>query len=64
MQDFKYPKSSLDYHKYLNKKHILESLKFIDASLFIDYIYLDEMETQNFTQSKHEYLLERVSKYI
>ena len=57
-------KSSLDYHKYLNKKHILESLKFIDASLFIDYIYLDEMERQKFAQSKHEYLLERVSENI
>jgi hypothetical protein len=57
-------KSSLDYHLYLNKKHILESINIVDASLLIDYIYLDEMERQKFAQSKHEYLIENIEENI
>lgn len=54
-------KSTLDYHQYLNKKHLLESINILDASLLIDYIYLDEMERKKFAQSKHEYLIEKIN---
>ena len=54
-------KSTLDYHKYLDKKHLLESINMLDATLLVDYIYLDEMERRKFAQSKHEYLIERIN---
>ena len=57
-------KSTLDYHQYLDKKHLLESINITDASLLIDYIYLDEMERKKFAQSKHEYLIEKVDTNI
>ena len=57
-------KSTLDYHKYLNKKHLLESINMLDATLLVDYIYLDEMERKKFAQSKHEYLIEKISNNL
>jgi hypothetical protein len=57
-------KSTLDYHKYLNKKHLLESINMVDATLLVDYIYLDEMERKKFAQSKHEYLIEKISNNL
>ena len=43
------------YGKYKNSPPSL-----INASLFIDYIYLDTVERRNFAQQKHEYLIEQL----
>jgi hypothetical protein len=42
------------------KKNILNSIHFNNASLLVDYIYLDNVERQKFAQSNHEYLIEQV----
>lgn len=38
----------------------LASLKMLDASVYVDYIYLDTEERKRFAQSAHEYLIEQL----
>lgn len=35
----------------------------VDASLYVDYIYLDDNEKTRFAQDSHEYLIERVQRH-
>lgn len=35
----------------------------VDASLYVDYIYLDNVEKTTFAQNTHEYLIERVQRH-
>jgi hypothetical protein len=35
---------------------------FVDASLFVDYVYLGDQEKRTFSQGPHEYLIERVQR--
>jgi len=42
----------------LNVATDLSGLKFLDASLFVDYIFLDTEERKRFAQTSHEYLIE------
>ena len=44
----------------LNIATDLSGLKFLDASLFVDYIFLDTEERKRFAQTSHEYLIEQV----
>jgi hypothetical protein len=37
-----------------------QNVSFTDASLFVDYIYLDAEERKRFAQAQHEYLIEQV----
>jgi hypothetical protein len=38
----------------------LNGLRMKDASLFVDYVYLDNEERKRFAQAQHEYLIEQV----
>ncbi len=38
----------------------LKDLKFVDASLYIDYVFLDTEERKRFAQNPHEYLVEQL----
>lgn len=64
-----YSKNIKTYHileSFLNilpfkyKQSILNTIHLQNASLLVDYIYLDNLERQKFAQSKHEYLIEEV----
>jgi len=35
-------------------------LKFEDASLYVDYVFLDTEERKKFAQNAHEYLVEQL----
>lgn len=41
---------------------LIDLIKIINASLYIDYIYLDNDERRKFAQSSHEYLIEYVQR--
>lgn len=50
-----------DTKEELSLNEITQDLNInINASLFIDYIYLDSQERKRFAQSSHEYLIEQV----
>ena len=44
-----------------NKDMILNSIHLQDASLLVDYIFLDNTERQKFAQSQHEYLIQQLT---
>lgn len=39
-----------------------ETAAFVDASLYVEYIYLDDDEKKDMAQKSHEYLIERVQR--
>lgn len=39
-----------------------ETASFVDASLFVDYIYLGDDEKKSFGQNQHQYLIEKVQR--
>ena len=60
------PLIALQYHEvkinieFASKTAVLESGTLNDASLFVDYIYLDTDERRRFAQVSHEYLIEQL----
>lgn len=58
--EFKRLQDCLMYTNNVNFSGDLKSHSFVDASLYIDYIFLDNDERQKFAKNPHEYLIEQV----
>jgi len=50
----------LNYTNNVNFNSDLRTLKMVDASLYVDYIFLDADERGRFARNSHEYLIEQV----
>lgn len=63
--EVEFAKSILDNNIDVNNnKRLLNSINIKDASLIMEYVYLDNMEREKFAQSRHEYLITEVNKNL
>lgn len=53
-----YKDKIFDYHNYVDKNFILNKIKNFDAKLLIEYIFLDDVEREKFSDSNLEYIIE------
>ena len=58
--EFRSLNECLLYSNTVNPTVDLKDLKFVDASLYVDYVFLDTEERKKFAQSPHEYLVEQL----
>ena len=58
--EFRALNECLLYTNNVNVSSDLKDLKFTDASLYVDYVFLDTEERKKFAQNAHEYLVEQL----
>ena len=58
--EFRTLEECLLYTKNVNVNTDLKDLQFVDASLYVDYVFLDTEERKKFAQNAHEYLVEQL----
>ena len=53
-----YKDNIFDYHNYLDKNYLLNVIKGFEAKLIVEYIFLDDVEREKFSDSHLEYIIE------